>query len=101
MTRTRYCLGTFGIVTTERTFAEAHGQRKAMRAISVSSAGSVAAIRHLIAWPDAPTPDWQKGFLAGIFDAEGGAAKGSSGSPIPIPRYQPHGRGTGVARFCL
>ena len=47
-----------------------------MRAIYVSSAGSVEAIRHLIAWPEAPTPDWQKGFLAGIFDAEGGYSQG-------------------------
>ncbi len=76
LSRTRYCLGTFGIVTSERTFAEAHGRRKAMRAISVYSAGSVAAIRHLIAWPEAPTPDWQKGFLAGIFDAEGSYSQG-------------------------
>ena len=76
LSRTRYCLGTFGIVTSERTFAEAHGQRKAMRAICVSSAGSVEAIRHLIAWPEAPTPDWQKGFLAGIFDAEGSYSQG-------------------------
>jgi len=76
LSRTRSCLGTFGIVTSERTFAEAHGRRKAMRAISVSSAGSVAAIRHLIAWPEAPTPDWRKGFLAGIFDAEGGYSQG-------------------------
>jgi LAGLIDADG-like domain len=45
-------------------------------AISVSSAGSVAAIRHLISWPEAPTPDWQKGFLAGIFDAEGSYSQG-------------------------
>jgi len=76
VSRTRYCLGTFGIVTPERTFAEAHGRRKAMRAISVSSAGSVEAIRHLIAWPEAPTPEWQKGFLAGIFDAEGSHSQG-------------------------
>ena len=74
--RTRYCLGTFGIVTSERTFSEAHGQRKALRAISVSSYGSVEAIRHLIAWPEAPTPEWRKGFLAGIFDAEGSYSRG-------------------------
>ncbi len=76
LSRTCYCLGTFGIVTSERTFAEAHGRRKAVRAISVSSAGSVEAIRHLITWPEAPTPDWQKGFLAGIFDAEGSYSQG-------------------------
>jgi DNA repair photolyase len=76
LARTRYCLGTLGIVTTERTFAEAHGQRKAIRAIYVSSAGSVEAIRHCIGWPETPTPEWQKGFLAGIFDAEGSYSQG-------------------------
>jgi DNA repair photolyase len=76
LARTRYCLGTFGIVTTERTFAEAHGQRKAVRAIYVSSSGSVEAIRHFIAWPETPTREWQKGFLAGIFDAEGSCSRG-------------------------
>ena len=74
--RTRYCLGTFGIVTTERTFSEARGQRKAMRAIYVSTSSSVEAITHFIAWPKAPTPEWQKGFLAGIFDAEGSYSQG-------------------------
>ena len=76
LSRTRYCLGTFGIVTTERTFAETHGQRKAARAIYVSSYGNVEAIRHFIAWPETPTTDWQKGFLAGIFDAEGSYSQG-------------------------
>jgi DNA repair photolyase len=76
LARTRYCLGTFGIVTTERTFAEAHGQRKTVRAIYVSSSGSVEAIRHFIAWPETPTREWQKGFLAGIFDAEGSCSRG-------------------------
>ena len=102
LSRTRYCLGTFGIVTTERTFAEAHGRRKALRAIYVSSAGSVEAIRHLIAWPEAPTPEWQKGFLAGIFDAEGGYSQGvfriANTDPEIISRTA---RGTGVVRLCL
>jgi DNA repair photolyase len=73
---TRYCLGTFGIVTTERTFVEAQGRRKALRAIYVSSRGEVEAIRHFISWPVTPTPEWQKGFLAGIFDAEGSYSQG-------------------------
>jgi DNA repair photolyase len=76
LSRTRYCLGTFGIVTSERTFAEATGQRKAVRAIYVSSKGNVEAIRHLIAWPEAPTAEWRKGFLAGIFDSEGSYSQG-------------------------
>jgi DNA repair photolyase len=74
--RTRCCLGSVGIVTTERTFAEAHKQRKALRAIYVCSGASVNTIKQLIAWPEAPTPDWRKGFLAGIFDAEGSYSQG-------------------------
>jgi hypothetical protein len=31
----------------------------------------VAAIQDLIRWPRGPRPEWCKGFLAGIFDAEG------------------------------
>jgi DNA repair photolyase len=32
--------------------------------------------RGLIGWPNSPTLDWRKGFLAGIFDAEGGYSQG-------------------------
>jgi DNA repair photolyase len=32
--------------------------------------------QRLIEWPDAPAPDWRKGFLAGIFDAEGSYSRG-------------------------
>jgi hypothetical protein len=76
LAQTRYCLGTFGIVTTERTFAEARGNRKAVKAIYVSSRGEIEAIRHFISWPETPTAEWQKGFLAGIFDAEGSCSRG-------------------------
>jgi DNA repair photolyase len=75
--RTRRCLGAFGIATSStRSFSEAHGNRNAMRAIYVRSRASVEAIRHLIAWTEAPKPEWQKGFLAGIFDAEGSYSQG-------------------------
>ncbi len=47
-----------------------------MRAIYVSSYGSVEAIKHLTAWPETFTLEWQKGFLAGIFDAEGSYSQG-------------------------
>jgi DNA repair photolyase len=33
-------------------------------------------IQWLIQWPSAPSPDWRKGFLAGIFDAEGSCSEG-------------------------
>ena len=42
-----------------------------MHAIDASSRDRVARIRELIAWPDQPHREWQAGFLAGIFDAEG------------------------------
>ena len=69
--RTRHFLGTFGILTYEFDFSPASATRKALRAINTQSAGNVAAIRHLISWPDEPSRDWICGFLAGIFDAEG------------------------------
>ncbi len=76
LTRTRHYLDGFGIATTERSFAEACGRRKALRAIYAFSQGAVEAIRRLIDWPEAPAPKWQKGFLAGIFDAEGSCSRG-------------------------
>ena len=42
-----------------------------MRAIRTQSRDNVAAITELIHWPRGPRPEWCKGFLAGIFDAEG------------------------------
>src|SRR5208282_3456499 len=33
-------------------------------------------IQWLIDWPHSASPDWRKGFLAGIFDAEGGSNQG-------------------------
>jgi DNA repair photolyase len=71
LTRSRHYLGTFGILTHEFDFSRATETRKAIRAIHTQSVGNVAAIRHLIDWPDAPGRDWHCGFLAGIFDAEG------------------------------
>jgi len=42
-----------------------------MFAIDTAGRDKVARIRELIAWPDRPGLEWQAGFLAGIFDAEG------------------------------
>jgi DNA repair photolyase len=40
-------------------------------AIDTASRDKVTRIRDLIAWPDQPSREWEAGFLAGIFDAEG------------------------------
>ncbi len=60
-----------GIRTDRFAFAPATAERRAMTAIRTSAAGSVASISRLITWPDDPSAAWSRGFLAGIFDAEG------------------------------
>jgi DNA repair photolyase len=47
-----------------------------MTAIRCYGRDQVRTIEWLIAWPSDPEPDWLKGFLAGIFDAEGGYNRG-------------------------
>jgi DNA repair photolyase len=69
--RTRTFLQELDLATTEFVFQEAVGQYKALRAIRSSSRVTVAAIQALIEWPHDPSDQWRKGFLAGIFDAEG------------------------------
>ena len=51
-------------------------RRRAMTAIACSTRDTVRAIQWLIGWPSDPDPDWFKGFLAGIFDAEGSYSQG-------------------------
>jgi DNA repair photolyase len=58
-----------GVVTQE--FAFRTLGRRSMRAIRTQSGNNVAAIMALIRWPRGARPEWCKGFLAGIFDAEG------------------------------
>ncbi len=57
------------VSTEEFAFAAAAG--RPMRAIRTSAHDKVEAVRQAIRWPRRPGTDWAKGFLAGIFDAEG------------------------------
>jgi DNA repair photolyase len=70
-------LGGFQVTTQEFMFQAAAGAGRALRAIRTSTAANVDAIRGLCDWPHAPSADWTKGFLAGIFDAEGHYGGGS------------------------
>jgi hypothetical protein len=45
-------------------------------AIRTGMRDQVRCIEWLIRWPTSPSLDWQKGFLAGIFDAEGSCSRG-------------------------
>jgi DNA repair photolyase len=74
--RVRAYLAELDVATTEFVFQEAVGARKQLSAIRASSGRSVAAIRDFISWPNAPSAECCKGFLAGIFDAEGCYSQG-------------------------
>ncbi|HTS97911.1 MAG TPA: intein-containing Rv2578c family radical SAM protein [Streptosporangiaceae bacterium] len=76
LNRTRVYLGREGIGTTRLVFAEASSTRRQMTAIQTQSRDRVQAIQRLIEWPAWPDPEWRKGFLAGIFDAEGSYSRG-------------------------
>jgi DNA repair photolyase len=70
--RTKAYLRDVGVPTREFEFQAAGAGTRRMRAIRNQTRAGVAAIHDLIAWPRHPSDDWCKGFLAGIFDAEGG-----------------------------
>jgi DNA repair photolyase len=60
-----------GVETGRFALQTAGGLRREKRAIRTQARAAVAAIGELIAWPASPADAWCKGFLAGIFDAEG------------------------------
>jgi DNA repair photolyase len=92
--RARDYLGLVELSTDEFAFQAAAGDRRAMRAIRTSARDKVAAIRDLIRWPRAPSDDWCKGFLAGIYDAEG-----SNGGVVRIADTD--GEILGWTEYCL
>jgi DNA repair photolyase len=69
--RTQDYLRKFQVETGSFVFALANATRRHMNAIRTQRRTSVDEVRKLIVWPEAPTIEWHKGFLAGIFDAEG------------------------------
>jgi DNA repair photolyase len=69
--RAREFLARGSVDTGERVLQRAAGQHREMTAISAQSASSSERITELIEWPVMPSLQWCRGFLAGIFDAEG------------------------------
>jgi DNA repair photolyase len=69
--RVQNYLDDLGVETTNFRFKAAEGRFQEIQAIRTARRASVAAIRDFIAWPGRAPLDWYKGFLAGIFDAEG------------------------------
>jgi DNA repair photolyase len=66
----RYLLA-YGVYATRFVFQSASVRGRLMCAIRTQARSQCERIRDLIAWPASPSRDWRKGFLAGIFDAEG------------------------------
>jgi DNA repair photolyase len=75
----------FGIATKEFVFQKPVRGRRELNAIRTQARGQVEEIEQLVAWPDRASLDWSKGFLAGIFDAEGSY----SGGIMRIPNTDP------------
>jgi DNA repair photolyase len=59
------------VATGRFAFSAANDRHRAMEAIRTQSRAGVERITEIVRWPLSPTDDWRKGFLAGIFDAEG------------------------------
>jgi DNA repair photolyase len=64
-----------GVYIEESIFSLGGERRRAMLAISAQAERRVARVEELIRWPLSPSDDWRKGFLAGIFDAEGSCGR--------------------------
>jgi DNA repair photolyase len=69
--RAREFLASADVATGERVFQRAVGARREMTAISAQNTSSFDRVSALIEWPVMPSLQWCRGFLAGIFDAEG------------------------------
>jgi DNA repair photolyase len=69
--RARDYLSGLEVETREFVFQRAVEARQPLRAISASGRDRVSMIESIVAWPATPSAEWSKGFLAGIFDAEG------------------------------
>ena len=74
--RTRDYLQDAGVTTHEFLFEPGTATRQPINAIRTHARAGVTAIRDLVSWPVCPTDGWCRGFLAGIFDAEGSHSRG-------------------------
>src|SRR5439155_19439756 len=75
LSRARGFLTEFGASTGEFVFHAAAGAQREISAIRSQRRADVELITELTRWPLSPSDDWRKGFLAGIFDAEGSCGR--------------------------
>jgi DNA repair photolyase len=74
--RARQYLADLDVYPDEFVFAAASGTTREIRAIRDQSRGGFERITEAISWPRGVPELWCQGFLAGIFDAEGGFSRG-------------------------
>lgn len=65
-----------GVTTRLRPYGEHVTGRRPMEALVTSRRSDYATICRTIRWPEHPSDEWQRGFLAGVFDAEGSYSGG-------------------------
>ena len=85
LVRTTEYLAEVGVGCQQFTFSEESATRR-MTAIGTAGRDKVRMIEWLIRWQRNPSTDWRKGFLAGIFDAEGSYSRTSA---LRIPNTDP------------
>jgi DNA repair photolyase len=78
LTRAQDFLAKEGLPLRQVGFSAASDTHRAMRAIRSWAFGNVELVRHLVEWPLSPSDEWRKGYLAGIFDAEGSSPVGEA-----------------------
>jgi DNA repair photolyase len=71
LVRTKSFLDALGVAANLGMHSAAVGNRRAVAAIHSGARASYERIEELIAWPLSSSLSWSKGFLAGVFDAEG------------------------------
>ncbi|MFN8112709.1 MAG: LAGLIDADG family homing endonuclease [Solirubrobacterales bacterium] len=74
--RTTAFLHSSGVATKRFVFSEATPTHRRVEAIRCSSRHTVERCRELARWPNAPDDHWMRGYLAGLFDAEGSCSRG-------------------------
>ncbi|MCU1280635.1 MAG: Radical domain protein, partial [bacterium] len=77
--RARRYLDEISVATHECRLQVATGNGREMTAIRTHARTSFERIRTVIEWPTAPSGEWDRGFLGGVFDAEGSSSQGVLG----------------------
>jgi DNA repair photolyase len=73
--RSRDYLAAAGVGTHNFEFSPGNARHRPVEAIRNYSEDGVNRVRALVEWPGSPSVEWSRGFLAGIFDAEGSCSE--------------------------